>query len=150
MLVEARHALVLVVVPKNLPDLPMKEVYEAHQKGRWAFAIVATQCAEEFNRLYGDLPWDQTWFIDLMDDLALEKALAEVQVKAQERKPIPRPAVPAPAFRPSPNIWEPKPEEKRKRPEFVSARWARTHSNWSDQSLRTVQKKIRQMARTAF
>jgi len=149
MLVEARHALVLVVVPKNLPNLPMKEVYEAHQKGRWTFAIVATQCAEEFNRLYGDLPWDQTWFIDLTDELALEKALAEVQAKAQEKKPIPRPAVPTPALRPDEYSWEIEPKEKkRKRPEWVS--WKRTHSNWSDQSLRSVQKKIRRMARSAF
>ena len=150
MLVEARHALVLVIVPKNLQNLPMKEVYEAHQKRRWAFAIVATQCAEEFNRLYGDLPWDQTWFIDLADELALEKALAEVQAKAQEKKPIPRPSVPTPAFRPSPTNWTPKPKDKKQRHPVVSPRWSKTHSQWTDENMKTLQKKIRQMARTAF
>lgn len=147
MLVEADHALVLVVVPKNIESLPMQEVYRTHEKEDWVFAIVEVSCSGRFKELFGDLPWDQVWYIDLRDEHALEKALAEVRAKAEKRKvPVLRRLPTPPAPRPS-TPWKPSPDVTSKY--RVTSKWKRTSvkAHWSDDAVTSIRKKILRMAR---
>lgn len=150
MLVEADHALVLIVVPKNFDSLPLEEIYTARGKGYWVFSIVEKSLEGRFHQVYGDLPWDEVWVVDLNDGLALEKVLAEVRVRAEERKP--KPVIPPPPSRDwvpprEPAPWPSPPPRKK---HWVEPRWQRTHSDLSDESLKKVQRSIRRMARSAF
>lgn len=143
MLADAEHAIILIVVPKNVDEIPLMDVYEAARNRKWAFAIVEASCAATFQERYGDLPWDQVWTVDLNDDMALEKALAEAQAKAKEPRPLPPPA----ATRPWPSPFPEPTPEPRHRKRLSKPTWKRKKMriNWYDEPVKDLRKRIRGM-----
>lgn len=136
--IRPHRAIVVIVVPKTLDQVPMRDIYSARQKRRWAFAIVHPYCEAEFRRRYGKLPWDRVWVEDFSDPDVLERLIAEVQAEAEKPYPIQREESPRPL------VWPERDEEKRekrekpqrtwwRKPTQARTRWAKHVPQWAEE-----------------